>query len=146
MKGFFEKYGVYLLAVVLFLALAFIYCKPVLSGKVLQSGDNINAISNTAECVRYTEQTGEHSWWTGAVFSGMPNYQMGGGQSRSDRLLGYIQRVINRGDFNNPGWVITYYFLCFFKITHSLSSLSIFAPQLGQYFMFSVYHASTCIS
>ena len=114
MKSFFEKYGVYLLAVVLFMALAFIYCKPVLSGKVLQSGDNINAISNTAECVRYAEKTGDHSWWTGAVFSGMPNYQMGGGHSRSDRLVGYLHWVVNRGDFNNPGWIITYYFLCFF--------------------------------
>ena len=114
MKGFFEKYGVYLLAVVLFLVLAFTYCKPVLSGKVLQSGDNINAISNTAECVRYADETGDHSWWTGAVFSGMPNYQMGGGQSRADRLLGYLQMILNRGDFNNPGWIITYYFLCFF--------------------------------
>ncbi len=114
MKSFFEKYGVYLLAVALFLVLAFTYCKPVLSGKVLQSGDNINAISNTAECVRYAKETGDHSWWTGAVFSGMPNYQMGGGQSRADRLMGFLYRVVNRGDFNNPGWVITYYFLCFF--------------------------------
>ena len=114
MKVFFEKYGVYLLAVVLFLVLAFTYCKPVLSGKVLQSGDNTNAICNTAECFRFVNETGETSWWTGSLFSGMPNYQIGGGYSHSDQLMSYLRRVINREDFNNPGWVITYYFLCFF--------------------------------
>ena len=46
MKVFFQKYGVYLLALVLFIGLALIYCKPVLSGKVLQSGDNTNAVCN----------------------------------------------------------------------------------------------------
>ena len=41
MKSFIQKYGADLVALVLFFALAFIYCKPVFSGKTLQSGDDI---------------------------------------------------------------------------------------------------------
>ena len=54
MKAFLQKYGAYLAALLLFLALAFLYCKPVLKGKVLQSNDDINAVSSVQESIRYT--------------------------------------------------------------------------------------------
>ena len=115
MKSFFEKYGAVLLAVILAFVLAFTYCKPVLSGKVLQSGDNINATSNLQEVVEYTKTTGDHTWWTGSVFSGMPTYQIGGGYYRSEAMMAPFVRFLYKG-MGNPAWILVFYFLSFFLL------------------------------
>ena len=64
MKPFLQRYGAALAALLVFFILAFVYCKPVLSGKVIQSGDDINATSAVQESIRYTQETGDHTWWT----------------------------------------------------------------------------------
>lgn len=135
MKAFLQKYGVYLLALVLFIGLALIYCKPVLSGKVLQSGDNTNAI-----CNQQNGHYGEYSWWNGSLFSGMPSYQIGGGVYKSNQVLSVVYHVIYR-DMNNPVWVLFYYFLCFFILLRcfgvkpSLSIAGAIAIALSSYFL-----------
>ena len=135
MKAFFQKYGVYLLALVLFIGLALIYCKPVLSGKVLQSGDNTNAI-----CNQQNGHYGEYSWWNGSLFSGMPSYQIGGGVYKSNQVLSVVYHIIYR-DMNNPVWVLFYYFLCFFILLRcfgvkpSLSIAGAIAIALSSYFL-----------
>lgn len=135
MKVFFQKYGVYLLALVLFIGLALIYCKPVLSGKVLQSGDNTNAV-----CNQQNGHYGEYSWWNGSLFSGMPSYQIGGGVYKSNQVLSVVYHVIYR-DMNNPVWVLFYYFLCFFILLRcfgvkpSLSIAGAIAIALSSYFL-----------
>lgn len=140
MKSFFEKYGAVLLAVILAFVLAFTYCKPVLSGKVLQSNDNTNAIANLQENSRYTHETGDHAWWTGALFSGMPNYQIGGGQYKADVLLSPFTRLLHRGP-EHPAWIMLYYFLCFalllrcFGINKWLSIIGGIAVGLSSYFI-----------
>ena len=140
MKSFFEKYGAVLLAVILAFVLAFTYCKPVLSGKVLQSNDNINAICNSAECVRYTAETGDYSWWTGAVFSGMPNYQMGGGSYKAEAMVGPIRNFLHRGSVE-PAWILVFYFLAFFILMSSfgvnpwISISGAIAVALSSYFI-----------
>ena len=118
MKTFLQKYGATLFAIVLFVVLAFIYCKPVLSGKVLQSADDVNAVSAVQESVRYTEETGDHSWWNESMFGGMPNYQIGGGQYQADRLLGPIDGFLKRGPAH-PAWILIFYFLSFFGLMRS---------------------------
>jgi len=134
MKAFFQKYGVYLLALVLFIGLALIYCKPVLSGKVLQSGDNTNAI-----CNQQNGHYGEYSWWNGSLFSGMPSYQIGGGMYQSAKI--YILHRLSHRDMNNPAWVLFYYFLCFFILLRcfgvkpSLSIAGAIAIALSSYFL-----------
>ncbi|MBR3292343.1 MAG: YfhO family protein [Bacteroidales bacterium] len=135
MKAFLQKYGVYLLALVLFIGLALIYCKPVLSGKVLQSGDNTNAV-----CNQQNGHYGEYSWWNGSLFSGMPSYQIGGGVYKSNQVLSVVYHVIYR-DMNNPVWVLFYYFLCFFILLRcfgvkpSLSIAGAIAIALSSYFL-----------
>ena len=140
MKSFFQKYGSVLAAVIIAFALAFIYCKPVLSGKVLQPGDNVNAISNLQETVRYTQETGDHSWWTGAVFSGMPTYQIGGGYYRSEALMSPFLRFFHQG-MGRPAWILVFYFLCFalllrsFGVNPWLSIVGGIAIGLSSYFL-----------
>ena len=138
--NFLKKYGADLAALVLFIVLAFVYCKPVLSGKVLQSGDDVNAVSAIQESIRYTQQTGDHTWWTGSMFSGMPSYQIGGGQYRADLLLKPIKDFLHRGPAH-PAWILIFYFLSFFVLMRSfgvnrwLSIAGAIAVALSSYFI-----------
>lgn len=140
MKKFFQKYAAEIAATALFVILAFIYCKPVLSGKVLQSGDDINAVSAVQESLRYTQQTGDHTWWNESMFSGMPNYQIGGGQYKADVLLGPVKGFLHRGPAH-PAWILIFYFLSFFILMRSfgvdkwLSIAGAIAVALSSYFI-----------
>jgi len=140
MKPFLQKYGAYLVAALLFLLLGFLYCKPALSGKVLQSGDDVNAVSAIQESVRYTQETGDHTWWTGSMFSGMPNYQIGGGSYKADRLLSPLASFLHRGPAH-PAWILIFYFICFFILLRSfnvdkwLSIVGAVAIALSTYFI-----------
>ncbi len=140
MKQFLQKYGATLAALVLFFILAFVYCKPVLSGKVLQSGDDVNAVSAVQESNRYTQQTGDHSWWNNSMFSGMPSYQIGGGEYRADRLLAPVKDFLHRGPAH-PAWILIFYFICFFLLMRSfgvdrwLSIVGAIAIALSSYFI-----------
>ena len=72
-ENFLQRYAAYAVALVLFVAIACIYCSPALSGKVIQSGDSTSATAAVQEAVKYTKDTGDYSFWTGSMFSGMPN-------------------------------------------------------------------------
>lgn len=140
MNRFLQQYGAYLAAAALFLLLAFVYCKPVLSGKVLLSGDDVNARSAMQESLRYHQETGDYTWWNEAVFSGMPNYQIGGGQYQSDRLLTPFRNFLHRGPAH-PAWILIFYFVCFFILMRSfgvdkwLSIVGAIAVALSSYFL-----------
>ena len=136
----FKKYGAYVVAAVIFFALAFIYCKPQLSGKVVSAGDNTNATAAVQEAVRYTQETGDHTWWIGNMFSGMPDYQVGGGQYESAKLLAPFERILHRGHWNTA-WIFIIYFFCFFVLLKSfdidkwLSIVGSIAISLSSYFI-----------
>ena len=140
MKPFLQRYGAVLAALLVFFILAFVYCKPVLSGKVLQSGDDINAMSAVQESIRYTQETGDHTWWNSAMFSGMPNYQIGGGEYKADRLLGPVKSFLHRGPAH-PAWILIFYFICFYVLMRSfrvdkwLSIAGAIAIALSSYFL-----------
>lgn len=136
----FKKYGAYVVAAVIFFALAFIYCKPQLSGKVVSAGDNTNATAAVQEAVRYTQETGDYTWWIGNMFSGMPDYQVGGGQYESAKLLAPFERILHRGHWNTA-WIFIIYFFCFFVLLKSfdidkwLSIVGSIAISLSSYFI-----------
>lgn len=139
-KPFLTKYGAYLLAIVLFIALGFIYCKPVLSGKMLQAADNINATSELQEKFSVDPADGEYGFWNGSMFSGMPNYQVGGGHYRSDDLMAPLKTVFHHGP-HNPAWAIIFYFLSFFALLRAfgidkwLSIVGAIAMAFSSYFL-----------
>jgi len=140
MKPFFRKYGAYLIAALIFFALAYIYCYPVLQGKVIYAGDNINAAAAVHECEQYTKTTGDHSWWTGSMFGGMPNYQIGGGEYKAEKMLRPFQMVLHRGHAHTA-WIFIIYFFCFFallrafKVDKWLSITGSIAITLSTYFI-----------
>ena len=138
--AFFKKYGAFLVAAVLFIAATVIYCFPVTQGKVIFAADSQLAQAAVQESVEYTRQTGNHSWWNSAMFSGMPNYQIGGGQYKSAKFLAPLKKVLQRGHWHTP-WIFIIYFFCFFILMLSfdinkwLAIVGSFALTLSSYFI-----------
>ncbi len=138
--AFFKKYGAFLVAAVLFIAATVIYCFPVTQGKVIFAADSQLAQAAVQESVEYTQQTGRHSWWNSAMFSGMPNYQIGGGQYKSSKFLAPLKSILQRGHWHTP-WIFIIYFFCFFILMLSfdinkwLAIVGSFALTLSSYFI-----------
>lgn len=63
-------------AVITFVVVALIFCKPALEGKVLQQSDTIQWKAMYENQRQYEEKTGELPLWTNGMFSGMPGYQI----------------------------------------------------------------------
>ena len=138
-KGIVSKYGAYAVAVILFLSLAYIYCIPQLGGKVLNAGDQQTYLGAVHESWVYHDETGDYTFWNGSMYSGMPNYQIGGGHYASESLLKPISTLIYRtGD---AAWMIFMYLLCFFiclrcfGVDKWLSIVGAISIALSSYFL-----------
>ncbi len=142
-ENFIQKYGAYAVALVLFVAVACIYCLPALEGKVVQSGDSTNAASAVHEVGEYVKNTGDNSFWTGSMFSGMPNYQIGGGQYGAKEWLKPFRKMMLRGHWSTP-WIFITFFVCFyalmraFSINKWLSIVGALATGFSSYFFIIV--------
>ena len=65
------------IAVITFAAISWIYFYPNdVNGDVLQQHDIMQGAANSQETTVLQEQTGEKSWWTDALFGGMPTFQI----------------------------------------------------------------------
>lgn len=142
MKIDWKKIAPYLVALVVFIGFAVIYCSPLLEGKVLHAGDEISYKGASQEIREYRESTGEQAWWTNAMFSGMPSYQISA-STPANRLRGQLEKFIRMG-FNNdlyPAGIIIAYLVGFylmllcFGVNPWLSLAGAFALALSSYFM-----------
>lgn len=140
LKDIFRKYSPILAIIVSFIAAACIYCLPALTGKTIEAGDTITYIGAAQETQEYYERTGEHTFWTGSMFCGMPNYQIGGGYYLSDSLLSPVKKLLCH-ETDGPIWMMIIYFLCFyilmrcFGIERWMSMIGAFAIGLSSYFL-----------
>ena len=67
----------FVIAVVVFAAISWIYFYPNdVNGDVLQQNDVMQGAANGHETSLMEAETGEKSWWTGALFIGMPTFQI----------------------------------------------------------------------
>ncbi|MCB8994778.1 MAG: hypothetical protein H6538_04140 [Bacteroidales bacterium] len=92
MKKIFEAVLPDLIAVILFVALSFIFFSPVIEGKVLVQGDMTHARGTSAELDQYEAQTGQTAMWTNSLFSGMPAYLIKAGKSYN--IFHFLQPVL----------------------------------------------------
>ena len=76
MKIDWKKIAPYLVALVVFIGFAVLYCSPMLEGKVLMQGDINNWKGAANEALQYYDTYGEPTGWTNSMFSGMPAYQI----------------------------------------------------------------------
>ena len=143
MNQILKKSWPYLLALVVFLVVSCVYMSPALDGKVIATSDGVQGRAAVHECVEYFEQTGNRSWWTGSMFSGMPNYQIGGGRYEADNWLMPLRKVFLMGYANGwaPVWgIVLMYCLGFFvlmrsmKVDNWLSIVGALAVAFSSYF------------
>ena len=119
-KNLVQKYLPYVVAVVLFAVLSCIYCAPVFQGKELYAGDNVRFKEAVHESLSFYEENGTCTWWTGSMFAGMPNYQIGGGHYKSNDLLKPLIKVLRPSHNTRLPMVLMLYFCCFFILLRSV--------------------------
>src|SRR5690606_27490972 len=66
-----------IVALAVFAVLAMVYCSPVLSDNSIIQPDIVNYRGSAEEMKQFEEQTGAQTYWSNAMFGGMPTYQTG---------------------------------------------------------------------
>ena len=124
----------------IFIVASLIYYFPAVEGKVIYAGDYINGRAACQESHDFHDQTGDYSFWTGSMFSGMPNYQIGAnGGFAVDKILNPIRWVLKAGN-RNVFFLFLYFLIAFylllrtFKIEKWLSMAGAFAMAMSSYF------------
>ncbi len=139
---------------VIFLLASAIYFWPALQGKVIYAGDNINGLAAVHESSEFHKTTGDYTYWTGSMFSGMPNYQIGGnGGFVVDHILKPFKWFFAWGT-RNMVFIFLFYLCAFFLLLRSfkvdkwLSMAGAFATALSSYFfvIIAAQHHGKCYS
>ncbi len=77
MKNFqWKKLLPHIIALVVFIVVALVYCKPTLDGKVLQQHDVTQWKGMAQNSFEYQKKHGEFPLWSNGMFSGMPGFQI----------------------------------------------------------------------
>ena len=74
MKFDFKKLLPHAIAIVVFLIVSVIYCKPALSGKVVSQSDMIQWKGMSKDAQNYYDRHGVYPQWTNNMFGGMPTF------------------------------------------------------------------------
>lgn len=86
----------HIIAVVSFVVVAAVFCKPALQGKVLQQSDNVQWKAMYEDQRKYQEKTGELPLWSNGMFSGMPGYQIAM-HAPNPLSIGYVYSLLTLG-------------------------------------------------
>ena len=142
MKIDWKKLLPYAVAIVAFVAIAMIYCAPLLEGKVLVQGDVNNWKGAAQEARAFYDEHGYSPWWTNSMFSGMPTYQITGNLPTSElrATMEQISHAGFAGDWTIVGIIFAYFFGFFlmlrcFKINPWLSIIGGLAIGFSTYFL-----------
>ena len=143
MKQFdWKKILPYAVAIVAFVAVAVMYCAPLLEGKVLMQGDVNNWKGAAQEARTFYEENGTRTWWTNSMFGGMPTYQITGslpsGEVRNS--MAKIAHLGMEGGWEAIGILFAYFFGFFlmlrcFKVNPWLSIIGGLAIGFSTYFL-----------
>ena len=141
MKIDWKKILPYVVGVVVFIAVAMVYCAPALQGNVLVQGDVNNWKGAAQEARTFYQEEGYSPWWTNSMFSGMPTYQITGslhtGELRTN--LENIAHAGFKGNWQVIGIIFAYFFGFFimlrcFKVNPWLSIIGGLAIGFSTYF------------
>jgi hypothetical protein len=112
----------------LLIAMALIYCKPVLEGMQLSAHDSNQYVAMNKEIADYKERSGHNSLWSSRMFSGMPSYLMGGYDAPAlvtNSPLAYLHRALR--NFPEPSMEIILLLLCSFLSFYILTRRIMYA-------------------
>src|SRR5437870_3771478 len=92
-KGLFKKILPHLIAIIVFLVVALIYCKPALEGKVVSQHDVIQWKGAIHQSQIYAQtHNGKYPLWINSLFSGMPAFQIG--YPANNFIPGIVQSIL----------------------------------------------------
>ena len=141
MKIDWKKILPYAVAIVAFVAIAMIYCAPLLEGKVLVQGDVNNWKGAAQEARAYYDANGTRTWWTNSMFGGMPTYQITGSLPSGEVRNGMakVAHLGMEGGWESIGIIFAYFFGFFlmlrcFKVNPWLSIIGGLAIGFSTYF------------
>ena len=124
------------IAIVIFLIVAVLFCRPALEGNTLDQHDIVGWKGMAQNAFDYKERTGHFPLWNPNVFSGMPNYLIAmDGKS----ILPDLTRIITLG-LPQP---INFFFLaalCFYILCMSLGTRVIVGIFGALAFAFATYN------
>ena len=131
----------YAVAIIAFVAVAMIYCAPILEGKVLVQGDVNNWKGAAQEARTFYDENGTRTWWTNSMFGGMPTYQITGSLPSGEVRNGMatVAHLGMKGGWEAIGIIFAYFFGFFlmlrcFKVNPWLSIIGGLAIGFSTYF------------
>src|SRR5687767_4292552 len=127
----------HLLAIVIFLIVSVLFCKPILDGYVLNQHDNIGWKGMAQNSFEYKEKHGHFPLWNPNLFSGMPNYQVA---IEGKSILPDMVKVFSLG-LPKP---ISFFFLacvCFYILCLSLRIRPVIGILCGLAYGFCTYNS-----
>jgi len=136
-KKIFAQILPHAIAVVVFLIIAYVYCFPMIEGKVLQGGDTTNWGGMAHETIEYNNSHDDVTLWTNSMFGGMPTYQISTNQPNN--LLQYLERAVQT-IAPRPAFFIFLYLLCFYILALCFGINPYLAIVAAVAFSFSSYN------
>jgi hypothetical protein len=126
----------HIIAIVIFLIVSILFCKPILDGNVLNQHDTIGWKGMAQNAFEYKERTGHYPLWNPNLFSGMPNYQVA---MEGKSILPDTVKIFSLG-MPKP---INFFFLaciCFYILCITLRTRPVVGMLAGLAYAFSTYN------
>ena len=138
-SSWFKKLVPHGVAVLIFLVVAFIYCKPVLEGKVVAQHDITHWKGSIQQSLEYQKtHDGKGPLWTNSLFSGMPAFQIGG-VPYNNVVPSYVHLIMTLG-LPKP---VNFFFLaciCFYFLCITLRVRTVFGILGALAFAYATYN------
>lgn len=131
-----QKILPHFIAVLIFLIVSVLFCKPALEGDVLNQHDNVGWKGMAQNSFEYKEKHGHFPLWNPNLFSGMPNYQVA---MEGKSVLPNLIKIFSLG-LPKP---INFFYLaciCFYMLCLALRIRPIIGMLAGLGFAFSTYN------
>lgn len=126
----------HIIAIVVFLIVSIIFCKPVLEGNVLNQHDNVGWKGMAQNSFEYKDKNGHFPLWNPNLFSGMPNYQVA---MEGKSVMPDLTKIFSLG-LPKP---INFFFLaclCFYILCITLRIRPVIGILSGLGFAFATYN------
>ncbi|MEO6916736.1 MAG: hypothetical protein ABI151_14810, partial [Chitinophagaceae bacterium] len=133
-----EKAMPHLIAALVFLVVAVIYCQPALQGKVLNQHDTQGWKGMAQQSFEFKEKYGHFPYWTNSMFGGMPGYQIAF-ETPNKISIGFLHNYIFTLGLPIPigffflACIMAYFLLCVLRINPWISVMGALAYAYSTY-------------
>jgi hypothetical protein len=135
-KDLFKKLLPHLIAIIVFIVVSLLFCKPILEGNVLNQHDTVGWKGMAQNAFEYREKNGHFPLWNPNLFSGMPNYQVA---MEGKSILPDTTKILSLG-LPKP---INFFFLgclCFYILCLALGTKPVIGIMGGLAYSFATYN------